>query len=108
MPATDTFTLLTQKTGENKLPERVANNKEGDVSVGSLAYEEVADICCVAVGTIKSRVSRARAMLSQTIASGQMVDFRHNFVLGGEAIDAFFEELMRIGNMNADVVEIAA
>jgi hypothetical protein len=37
MPATDTFTLLTQKTGENKLPERVANNKEGDVSVGSLA-----------------------------------------------------------------------
>lgn len=37
MPATDTFTLLTQKTGENKLPERVANNKEGDVSVSSLA-----------------------------------------------------------------------
>ena len=78
------------------------------VSVGSLAYEEVAAICDVAVGTIKSRVSRARAMLSQTIASGQMVDFRHNFVLGGEAIDAFFDELLRIGNMNGDMVEEAA
>lgn len=78
------------------------------VSVGSLAYEEVADICGVAVGTIKSRVSRARAMLSQTIASGQMVDFRHNFVLSGEAIDAFFDELIRIGDTGTELVDVAA
>lgn len=78
------------------------------VSVGSLAYEEVADICGVAVGTIKSRVSRARAMLSQAITSGQMVDFRHNFVLKGDAIDAFFGELFRIANVEPAQEEIAA
>jgi RNA polymerase sigma factor (sigma-70 family) len=68
------------------------------VSVGGLSYEEVADICAIAVGTVKSRVSRARAMLTHAISSGQMPDFRHNFVLRGDAIDAFFEELARIAN----------
>lgn len=68
------------------------------VSVGGLSYEEVADICGIAVGTVKSRVSRARAMLTHTIASGKMPDFRHNFVLHSDSIDAFFEELARIAN----------
>ena len=72
------------------------------VGVGNMSYEDVAQICGIAVGTVKSRLSRARAMLTNTIASGQMPDFRHNFVLKGESIDAFFDELGRISNRNAD------
>ncbi len=39
------------------------------VGAGGFAYEEAADICGVAVGTIKSRVARARVAL-ETLMSG--------------------------------------
>ena len=71
------------------------------VAIGSLSYEEIADICGIALGTVKSRICRARAMLSHIIESGQLPDFRHNFVLSGTAIDAFFGELARIANVDA-------
>lgn len=71
------------------------------VAAGNLSYEEVAEICGIALGTVKSRVCRARAMLSQVIESGQLPDFRHNFLLKGSAIDAFFGELARIANSNS-------
>ena len=46
-----------------KLPE---DQREAIILVGAsgFSYEEAANICSVAVGTIKSRVSRARARLS--------------------------------------------
>ena len=69
--------------------------------VADLSYDEVAEICGIALGTVKSRVCRARAMLSQILESGQLPDFRHNFVLSGDAIDAFFAELARIANINS-------
>jgi RNA polymerase sigma-70 factor (ECF subfamily) len=68
------------------------------VAVGSLSYEEIADICGIALGTVKSRICRARAMLSNVLESGQLPDFRHNFVLKGQALDAFFTELARVAN----------
>lgn len=68
------------------------------VAAGNLSYEEIAKVCGIALGTVKSRICRARAMLSQVIESGQLPDFRHNFVLSGEAIDTFFAELVRIAN----------
>jgi RNA polymerase sigma-70 factor (ECF subfamily) len=68
------------------------------VSVEGMSYEEAAAVCDIAVGTVKSRVSRARAMLSNIMASGLLPDFRHNFVLKGDSIDAFFDELVRIAN----------
>jgi RNA polymerase sigma-70 factor (ECF subfamily) len=71
------------------------------VAIGSLSYEEIADICGIALGTVKSRICRARAMLSHVLASGQLPDFRHNFVLSGDAVDAFFGELARIANPEA-------
>jgi RNA polymerase sigma-70 factor (ECF subfamily) len=37
-------------------------------------------------------------MLSNIMASGLLPDFRHNFVLKGESIDVFFQELVRIAN----------
>ena len=41
-------------------------------------------------------------MLVHAIESGQLPDFRHNFVISGEAIDSFFDELDRVANIQAD------
>ncbi len=65
-------------------------------AVGHVSYEEMAEICGVAIGTIKSRIARARSALSATLESGIMPDFRHNFVLKGEVLDAFLDELRKI------------
>lgn len=40
------------------------------VGAGGFAYEEAAEICNCAVGTVKSRVSRARRALQQTLEQG--------------------------------------
>ncbi len=42
------------------------------VGAGGFAYEEAAEICGVAVGTIKSRVARGRAALEQLLDSGEL------------------------------------
>jgi RNA polymerase sigma factor (sigma-70 family) len=42
------------------------------VGAGGFSYEEAAEICECAVGTIKSRVGRARAALAQMIDGGTM------------------------------------
>ena len=49
-----------------KLPE---DQREAIILVGAsgFSYEEAADICTVAVGTIKSRVNRARARLADLL-----------------------------------------
>lgn len=44
------------------------------VGAGGFSYEEAAEICGCAVGTIKSRVGRARAALSSMIADGDIPD----------------------------------
>lgn len=65
-------------------------------AVGNVSYEEMAEICDVAIGTIKSRIARARAALSATLESGIMPDFRHQFVMKGEVLDAFLDQLRMI------------
>lgn len=42
------------------------------VGAGGFAYEEAADICGVAVGTIKSRVARGRTALEQILEEGAL------------------------------------
>lgn len=78
------------------------------VAAGNLSYEEIADVCGIALGTVKSRICRARAMLSKVIESGQLPDSRDEFVLTGDAIDAFFAELGKIANADAVREQIAA
>ena len=42
------------------------------IGAGQLSYEEGAEICGCAVGTMKSRVSRGRAALQGILDSGEM------------------------------------
>jgi RNA polymerase sigma-70 factor, ECF subfamily len=56
------------------LPE---DQREAIILIGAagFSYEEAADICNCAVGTIKSRVSRARARLQETLKISGEADF---------------------------------
>jgi RNA polymerase sigma factor (sigma-70 family) len=65
-------------------------------SIGHVSYEQMAEICGVPVGTIKSRIARARAALSARIDGGVMPDARHGFVLKGEVLDAFLGMLRQV------------
>ena len=58
--------LLALRSGLTVLPE---DQREALILVGAggLSYEETAEICGCAVGTIKSRVSRARKALAEII-----------------------------------------
>jgi len=62
------------------------------VGAGGFSYEEAAQICDCAVGTIKSRVGRARATLSAMIESG---DLPRRSTDDGIAQDAIMLELDR-------------
>tara|TARA_B110001454_G_C12707624_1_gene429272 strand:+ start:1287 stop:1913 length:627 start_codon:yes stop_codon:yes gene_type:complete len=42
------------------------------VGAGGFAYEEAAEICGVAVGTVKSRVARARVAMEQMLETGAL------------------------------------
>jgi len=57
-----------------KLPP---DQREALILVGAsgFSYEEAAEICGCAVGTIKSRVNRARARLADTLSIESMEDF---------------------------------
>ena len=48
------------------------------VGAGGFAYEEAAEICGCAVGTIKSRVARGRVALETLLASGKMPSRRQH------------------------------
>jgi RNA polymerase sigma factor (sigma-70 family) len=60
------------------------------VGAGGFSYEEAAEICGCAVGTIKSRVGRARAALAQMIEAGGLAPPDRG---GKEAHDAIMDEL---------------
>lgn len=70
------------------------------VAIGDLSYEAIADVCGIALGTVKSRICRARAMLANVLESGQLPDARHDFVMEGDAIELMFSELRRVSNSN--------
>ena len=45
------------------------------VAASGFSYEEAAEICQIAVGTVKSRVSRARQQLAELLVIGSPAEF---------------------------------
>ena len=64
------------------------------VGAGGFAYEEAADICGVAVGTIKSRVARGRVALESILTEGRLPSRRAHVQEGGQsALDSIMGEV---------------
>jgi RNA polymerase sigma-70 factor (ECF subfamily) len=84
--AENTLVAVTSASGRLELDElrRAMNMLPDDqrealilVGAGGFSYEETAEICGAAVGTIKSRVSRARARLVELMEQGQLIEDGH-------------------------------
>lgn len=84
-----TMELLALRNAIYELPD---DQREALILVGAggLAYEDVAEICGCAVGTIKSRVSRARKAVTEILESNE-ISFNSDDSLQGEDV---FEDLM--------------
>ena len=69
----DTLHLADMQTALNKIP---SERREAILLVGAsgFTYEEAADICGCAIGTVKSRVARARADLARLLDSDSPID----------------------------------
>lgn len=70
------------------------------VGAGGFAYEEAAEICGVAVGTIKSRVARGRVALEALLTDGKLPSRRDHDAGDMSALDTIMgevEELSREG-----------
>ena len=65
------------------------------VGAGGFSYDESAQICCCAVGTIKSRVGRARAALSAMLEEG---DVPQRAIGDVNAHRAILEELDKVAS----------
>ena len=59
------------------------------IGAAGMSYEEAAEICQTAVGTIKSRVSRARTALQVILAGGELCAAD---VMPSEAAAAIYRE----------------
>lgn len=66
------------------------------VGAGGFAYEEAAEICGVAVGTIKSRVARGRAALEQILDSGDLPSRRSQETSETAVLDEIMEDVDRL------------
>lgn len=63
------------------------------VGAGGFAYEEAAEICGCAVGTVKSRVSRARRAVEEILRRG---DYDRDGAPAGEAMSALLAQADRL------------
>ena len=63
------------------------------VGAGGFAYEEAADICGCAVGTVKSRVSRARKALHSILEDGS---YERDGSAAGDAMSAILADAERL------------
>jgi RNA polymerase sigma-70 factor (ECF subfamily) len=65
------------------------------VGAGGFAYEEAAVICACAVGTVKSRVSRARKALLEILQRG---DYVRDGASAGDAMGSILAQAERLSN----------
>ena len=63
------------------------------VGAGGFAYEEAAEICGCAVGTIKSRVARGRVALEQLMAGGKLPSRRDDESTGHSPLHSIMGEV---------------
>ncbi|WP_430423220.1 sigma-70 family RNA polymerase sigma factor [Phenylobacterium sp.] len=66
------------------------------VGAGGFAYEEAADICNCAVGTVKSRVSRARRALHAILEAG---DYARDGGSAGDAMRSILADAERLASI---------
>ncbi|APL93695.1 DNA-directed RNA polymerase sigma-70 factor [Sphingobium sp. TA15] len=66
------------------------------VGAGGFAYEEAAEICGVAVGTIKSRVARGRAALEQILENGDLPSRRSQESSDAAVLDEIMDDVDRL------------
>lgn len=66
------------------------------VGAGGFAYEEAAEICGVAVGTIKSRVARGRAALEQMMDSGDLPTRRGQITAPSGVLDEIMGDVDKL------------
>jgi RNA polymerase sigma-70 factor, ECF subfamily len=66
------------------------------VGAGGFAYEEAAEICGCAVGTVKSRVSRARRALQGILERG---DYHRDGAAAGEAMGSILAHAERLSSV---------
>lgn len=70
------------------------------VGAGGFAYEEAAEICGVAVGTIKSRVARGRVALEALLSGGTLPSRRtHQTTPGQTALESIMSD---VDNLSRD------
>lgn len=88
--------LLALRNALEKLP---LDQKEALilVSAGGMSYEEAAEVCGCAVGTVKSRVSRARKSLLSILDDHEAGFSSEN---GMKAADAFEDLIRQAGNLS--------
>ena len=97
----DGLDLLALRNALNLLPD---DQREALILVGAggLAYEEAADVCGCAVGTIKSRVSRARKAVMELLESNKTGFSSDDAIRAEQAFDDIMGQAEAISASNSD------
>lgn len=74
------------------------------VGAGGFSYEEAAQICDVAIGTIKSRVARARTALEKLLNSSDKDSLADNGERGANPLSELMDELDTLSDGRSDNV----
>lgn len=95
----DELDLLALRNALNMLPD---DQREALILVGAggLAYEEAAEVCGCAVGTIKSRVSRARKAVAGLLENNESSFSSDDNIRAEEAFDDIMSQAAAISTAN--------
>lgn len=71
------------------------------VGAGGFSYDEAASVCGCAVGTIKSRVNRARKALDVLLDSGAYADATEDDISASDAVEAILDDAKHLARRPA-------